>query len=316
MRHVGTTTMAAEFADSDVEKQRSKTAEDGGGILNNSAADQSHELVEVVVVKAEPQLERNSSSHEECRCKSSTLFKNATQAVKDIPTHSKAVYACFISHRNNVMAVFSLFWVCQEENEEVLINLGCQCRGGLAKAHRTCIIKWFNTRGSNKCEICQQIAVNVSPPDSQASICTVYFWIQAFNMHTQLGLQDFETVSGQRLSENDQDFSGMSSPDHVLTSYWIWRVDPALRAQERERGCFSPLWVAFSILIGGLLLDVLISVTLGVSALPVNIIIGVIVVLGLGTALRLALEFCQDWNVRRVVQRVEANANLVYHPAL
>ncbi|KAJ6753450.1 E3 UBIQUITIN-PROTEIN LIGASE MARCH11 ISOFORM X1 [Salix purpurea] len=32
------------------------------------------------------------------------------------------------------------------------------------------------------------------------------------------------------------------------------------------------------------LLDVLISITLGVSALPVNIIIGVIVVLGLGTA--------------------------------
>lgn len=36
----------------------------------------------------------------------------------------------------------------------------------------------------------------------------------------------------------------------------------------------SPLWVAFAILIGGLLLDVLISVSLGVSALPVNIIIG------------------------------------------
>ena len=38
--------------------------------------------------------------------------------------------------------------------------------------------------------------------------------------------------------------------------------------------CFSPLWVAFAILIGVLLLDVLISITLGVSALPVNIIIG------------------------------------------
>ncbi|EYU36916.1 hypothetical protein MIMGU_mgv1a019952mg, partial [Erythranthe guttata] len=143
--------------------------------------------------------------------------------------------------------------VCQEENEEVLINLGCQCRGGLAKAHHSCIMKWFNSRGSNKCEICH---------------------------------------------------------------YWVWRVDPAFRAQERERRCFSPLWVAFSILIGGLLLDVLISVTLGVSALPVNIIIGVIVVLGLGTALRLGLEFCQEWNVRRAVQRVGTNANIGYHPAL
>ena len=43
---------------------------------------------------------------------------------------------------------------------------------------------------------------------------------------------------------------------------------------------------------------------------------GVIVVLGLGTALRLGLEFCQEWNVRRVVQRVEANATIGYHPAL
>lgn len=39
----------------------------------------------------------------------------------------------------------------------------------------------------------------------------------------------------------------------------------------------SPLWVAFSILIGGLLLDVLISATLGISAVPVNIIIGMFV---------------------------------------
>ncbi|XP_059662096.1 uncharacterized protein LOC132308117 isoform X2 [Cornus florida] len=163
--------------------------------------------------------------------------------------------------------------VCQQEKEEALIDLGCQCRGGLAKAHLSCIGTWFRTRGSNKCEICQEEAVNVPPPESQPSM-----------------------------------------------SYWVWRVDPAFRGstvpQERERGCFTPLWVAFSILIGGLLLDVLISVTLGVSALPVNIIIGVIVVLGLGTALRLALDFCHEWSVRRVVQTVETNAIPGYHPAL
>uniref|UniRef100_A0A5B6YUX7 RING-CH-type domain-containing protein n=1 Tax=Davidia involucrata TaxID=16924 RepID=A0A5B6YUX7_DAVIN len=164
--------------------------------------------------------------------------------------------------------------ICQQEKEEDLIDLGCQCRGGLAKAHRSCINTWFHTIGSNKCEICQQVAGNVPPPEPQPS----------------------------------------------QTGYWVWRVDPAFRgstiAQERERGCFNPLWVAFSILIGGLLLDVLISITLGVSALPVNIIIGVIVVLGLGTALRLALEFCHEWSVRRVVQRVETNVNIGYHPAL
>ena len=43
---------------------------------------------------------------------------------------------------------------------------------------------------------------------------------------------------------------------------------------------------------------------------------GVIVVLGLGTALRLAFEFCNEWSLRRVVHRVEANASMGYHPAL
>ncbi|KAL3613754.1 hypothetical protein CASFOL_041828 [Castilleja foliolosa] len=241
MQNGGSATMSGEFPDDDIEKQ----LRDGG-----SAVGQSDQLVEktidvVVVVdcpnKDEPQLDKSSASHEECR-------------------------------------------VCQEENEEVLINLGCQCRGGLAKAHQSCITRWFNSRGSNKCEICQQIASNVAPHDSQGS---------------------------------DASASIQISQNHSQTSYWVWRHDPALRAQqEHERRCFSPLWVAFSILIGGLLLDVLISITLGVSALPINIIIGVIVVLGLGTALRLALEFCQEWNVRRVVQRVEANASIGYHPAL
>ncbi|XP_065858403.1 uncharacterized protein [Euphorbia lathyris] len=159
--------------------------------------------------------------------------------------------------------------VCQQEKEEVLISLGCKCKGGLSKSHRSCIDTWFRTRGSNRCEICQEIAANVSPPEA-----------------------------------------------HPTTNYWVWRIDPTFRPRNPERACFSPLWVAFSILIGGLLLDVLISITLGVSALPVNIIIGVIVVLGLGTALRLILEFCHEWSFRRVVQREESNVNLGYHPAL
>uniref|UniRef100_M1A506 Ubiquitin-protein ligase n=1 Tax=Solanum tuberosum TaxID=4113 RepID=M1A506_SOLTU len=64
--------------------------------------------------------------------------------------------------------------VCQEEKEEELIDLGCHCRGGLAKAHRTCIDTWFSTRGSNKCEICQQVAVNVASPEAHAPTS---YWI-------------------------------------------------------------------------------------------------------------------------------------------
>ena len=51
--------------------------------------------------------------------------------------------------------LFYSFRVCQQEKEEVLIDLGCHCRGGLAKAHRSCIDTWFRSKGSNKCKICQ-----------------------------------------------------------------------------------------------------------------------------------------------------------------
>jgi hypothetical protein len=55
----------------------------------------------------------------------------------------------------------------------------------------------------------------------------------------------------------------------------------------------------------GLLFDVLISVFLGASALPINIIIGVLVVLGLGTAARLILECWHERAIRRNIQQME-----------
>ncbi|CAD5163987.1 unnamed protein product [Musa acuminata subsp. malaccensis] len=160
--------------------------------------------------------------------------------------------------------------VCQQETEEPLIDLGCRCRGELAKAHRSCIDTWFLTKGSNKCEICQQIAANVPFPESRPSV-----------------------------------------------NNCLWRINsPYVMGQEHERGCFNPLWVAFAILIGGLLLDVLVSVSLGVSALPANIIIGVLIVLGLGTSFRLALECCQGQGARRNLQTTNVTFNPGYHPTV
>ncbi|KAI0488373.1 hypothetical protein KFK09_028203 [Dendrobium nobile] len=164
--------------------------------------------------------------------------------------------------------------VCQQQTEELLIDLGCGCRGELSKTHKSCIMKWFRTRGSNKCEICQKVAANVPFPDSQPS-----------------------------------------------ANYCVWRVESAhgvanVGQRVRARGCITPLWVAFAVLIGGLLLDVLLSILLGVSALPVNIIIGVLIVLGLGTAFRLALECCHEWGTRRHVQGVDADITTGFHPAV
>ena len=54
---------------------------------------------------------------------------------------------------NNIAVVFHR--ICQQPMDEPLIELGCHCRGELAKAHRTCIQQWFNNKGTNKCEVCR-----------------------------------------------------------------------------------------------------------------------------------------------------------------
>ncbi|CAL9154110.1 unnamed protein product [Musa hybrid cultivar] len=160
--------------------------------------------------------------------------------------------------------------VCQQQTEEPLIDLGCRCRGELAKAHSSCIQIWFRTKGSNQCEICQQVAANVPFPEPQSS-----------------------------------------------TSYWIWRVNSGHNRgqQENERGWLNPLWVAFAIIIGGLMMDVLISVSLGISSRPVNIITGVLIMLGMAAALRLSLECCRELGQTRNTQ-AQVTFNPGYHPAI
>ena len=45
--------------------------------------------------------------------------------------------------------------ICQQHSEEPLIELGCMCRGEMAKSHKSCIEMWFKNKGTNKCEVCQ-----------------------------------------------------------------------------------------------------------------------------------------------------------------
>ncbi|XXG76302.1 hypothetical protein AAC387_Pa08g0673 [Persea americana] len=162
--------------------------------------------------------------------------------------------------------------ICHQQTEEALMDIGCRCRGELSKTHRSCIDFWFYSRGSNKCEICQQVAANIPAPHSNPS---------------------------------------------KQVNYWAGGVEPAVGRLrfiqgERERGSFRTLWFAFLIVIGGLLLDVLISISLGVSALPLNVIIGILLLLGLGTLVRIALECCRGC----ISRRVDANINPGYHPSV
>ncbi|KAJ9706422.1 hypothetical protein PVL29_001768 [Vitis rotundifolia] len=138
--------------------------------------------------------------------------------------------------------------VCHADMEEDLIELGCHCRGWLAKAHRTYIDAWFRTRGSNKCEICKQVVANVPPPESLPS------------------------------------------------------------------GGFRPVCEALTILILGLLVDVLVSIVFGVFTVNIIIATRIMSVLGFGTALCIAGRFSQS--SRRIMQGAETNMNLGYLPAL
>ncbi|XWS50217.1 hypothetical protein CRYUN_Cryun12cG0069700 [Craigia yunnanensis] len=218
----GTSTRAGDHSgnllEPDLEKQGNIPVlpeEERQGSVGDSACQANPTLLTIVVMKGESHVTPQPQAK---------LPKDVDSIKEELPHVSSPKKGYFLRTASS----HEQCRVCQQEKEEGLIDLGCQCKGGLAKAHRSCIDTWFRTKGSNKCEICQVVAVNVSAPESEPS-----------------------------------------------TNYWIWRVNPSFTPHDRERGCFSPLWVAFSILIGGLLLDVLISITLGVSALPVNIIIGI-----------------------------------------
>ncbi|KAK4804160.1 hypothetical protein SAY86_003977 [Trapa natans] len=109
-------------------------------------------------------------------------------------------------------------------------------------------------------------------------------------------------------------------PPLPAVNSWIWRVDPTIRrslvTEDRRQACSTPLCVAFVIVVGGLLLDVLLSMTFGVSAVPINVIIGVVIILGLGTSLRLMLDCYHEWSSRRPVPRLDTNVNITYLPPL
>ncbi|CAI9759146.1 unnamed protein product [Fraxinus pennsylvanica] len=48
-----------------------------------------------------------------------------------------------------------------EEFDEVLIELGCNCKGDLGAAHKNCAETWFKIKGDTICEICGATALNV-----------------------------------------------------------------------------------------------------------------------------------------------------------
>ncbi|XP_020419264.1 uncharacterized protein LOC18777191 isoform X4 [Prunus persica] len=140
----------------DLEKQQSDSGAEPSSLSNSSFGDTVPPLLNVVVLD-----EASREVHEQTTANLS----------REVPSPKKGDLSRTSSSHEQCR-------VCQQEKDEVLIDLGCQCRGGLAKSHRSCIDTWFRTRGSNKCEICQGVAANVPPPQSQPTVCTLYLLVQ------------------------------------------------------------------------------------------------------------------------------------------
>ncbi|XP_057483807.1 uncharacterized protein LOC130770370 [Actinidia eriantha] len=64
---------------------------------------------------------------------------------------SKEERECRICHLNLV----------GDEESGVAIELGCDCKGDLAAAHKQCAETWFKIRGNIACEICGATVLNV-----------------------------------------------------------------------------------------------------------------------------------------------------------
>lgn len=49
--------------------------------------------------------------------------------------------------------------MCDEVNDDTLVELGCSCRGFMSRMHRKCILQWYGVRmlldKNYKCDLCK-----------------------------------------------------------------------------------------------------------------------------------------------------------------
>jgi hypothetical protein len=86
-----------------------------------------------------------------------TTVRGEMENVEEIPT----------DHREASSSNESVCRICQLsrcETDEELVTTGCQCRGGLEKCHRSCLVEWALRRNSNRCEICQDRYAEIPSP--------------------------------------------------------------------------------------------------------------------------------------------------------
>lgn len=76
---------------------------------------------------------------------------------------------------------------CDERNT---FKMECRCKGGLDLVHEECLIKWFNTKGNKKCDICLEEVQNLP-----VTLLRIPSSIQQRNRQ----LQDHQTLNSETL---------------------------------------------------------------------------------------------------------------------
>jgi len=179
--------------------------------------------------------------------------------------------------------------ICQQSSEEPLIDLGCQCRGEMAKSHKSCIELWFKNKGTNKCEVCQHVASNIAaPPTSPAP----HFWVW------RLG-GPYSTAQTAQAPPA----AGVRSRGGLQSGTLVNR--PVLLMIVRKHPLIPVMWLGLLAFMTYLFIDAINTSTIGYAAMPIGFLFGVLVVLGLGTGVRLVLEYMHERNMQRRIQLLE-----------
>lgn len=146
--------------------------------------------------------------------------------------------------------------ICQQHTEEQLIELGCFCRGELAKAHRSCIEQWFSNKGTNKCEVCQHIATNISPPLTQAM---PHFWVWRVGGPYAMGTVEVPQGGARRVGP----FFGR----HIA-------IQPVLHTILKRHPCTIFVFMILLIFVTCLFVDAIRTATFGYAAVPIGFLFG------------------------------------------
>ncbi|WOL17560.1 hypothetical protein Cni_G26353 [Canna indica] len=105
--------------------------------------------------------------------------------------------------------------ICQDEDEDINMEIPCSCCGSLKYAHRKCVQKWCNEKGDTTCEIClQQYKPGYSAPPKLFLYGTSPM---NFRGNWEISRQDLHNHQYIRMTPTDRVFLGPNYDDYATS---------------------------------------------------------------------------------------------------